>query len=271
LDDSDLPPENIFGHTEKVRCFQSALAALRAERGGCLSILDLGCGNGWAVTRHLGRPGDKVLGVDMHGPSIEYAQKNFARDGLEFRRADLQALHDTSQKWDAIVMGDVLEHLDDPAALLSSCVSLLAPGGRVLVSLPNGKGCFELESALSRAKVIGPALLRATGLFVGLLNRTIFHGVWTRAAAVAPADIPYNLGSPHVQFKSRSEWLHLFAEAGYRLESERNLAFLSGPFSNYLLGASRRFCLFNVRVASRLPPTLVSNWAFVLAPQNTVR
>ncbi len=263
----NLPPENIFGHTQKLRWMRSRLASLRCELGRPISILDLGCGNGWAVTRFLGEDGDEVLGVDFHSPSIEYAQRSFGRPGLAFRCGDALSMEPRPGGWDAIVIADVLEHLDDPATLLSSCANSLARGGRILVSMPNGRGCFELESALSRVKIIGPVLLRATGLFRGVLNRTILHGVWTRAAAIVPADIPYNLDSPHVQFKSRGEWLRLFAETGMETTGECGLSVIGGPFTHYLFGASSALCRFNSTAATHIPAAVANNWAFELAPK----
>lgn len=263
-----LPPENIFGHTEKLRFFLEALEWLRAERRRGLHILDLGCGNGWAVTRHLAQPEDEVLGIDLHAPSIAYAQRSFARQGLSFRCANAETLHDDPLKWDVIVLADVLEHIDDPHALLSSCSQMLAPGGRVLVAIPNGCGPFELESALARVPILGPALLGLTDIFVAVLNKYFFRGLWTRAIQALPEGIPYNQDSPHVQFKSRRAWLELFSRAGYCTRAERNLAFISGPFSNYLLGASRGVCALNVRISPHLPPALVSNWVFMLESCN---
>jgi 2-polyprenyl-3-methyl-5-hydroxy-6-metoxy-1,4-benzoquinol methylase len=263
-----LPRENIYGHTEKLRFFLSALARLRAERGRGLRILDIGCGNGWAVTRHLGEPGDEILGIDMHAPSIDYAQSNFTRHGLDFRCVSAESLYNIPKKWDVIVLADVLEHVEDPKEILSICSKLLTSDGQLLVALPNGRGPFELESALARMPIIGPILLRITDYGVAVLNKYVFRGLWTRALQNVPLDIPYNHDSPHVHFKTRRAWLNLCSHAGYRLIDERNLSFLSGPFSNYLLGASRGFCSFNVRIASRLPPAIVSNWSFVIQKKN---
>lgn len=54
------------------------------------------------------------------------------------------------QKFDLIVAGDVLEHLNDPAALLSNAARMLGPQGRLVLSTPNPwyanavlKNCFE--------------------------------------------------------------------------------------------------------------------------------
>jgi 2-polyprenyl-3-methyl-5-hydroxy-6-metoxy-1,4-benzoquinol methylase len=88
-----------------------------------------------------------------------------------FRCASAETLHDDPSKWDAIVLADVLEHLEDPHAVLSSCNQLLAPGGQVLVAVPNGRGPFELESALARWQRVWATLLWLTDLVVAVLNK----------------------------------------------------------------------------------------------------
>ncbi len=40
-------------------------------------------------------------------------------------------------RFDAIIFGDVLEHLRDPRAVLEKMSALLKPGGKILISLPN--------------------------------------------------------------------------------------------------------------------------------------
>jgi SAM-dependent methyltransferase len=44
---------------------------------------------------------------------------------------------DKLSRYDAIVFGDVLEHLRDPRAVLEKLSSRLKPGGKILMSLPN--------------------------------------------------------------------------------------------------------------------------------------
>jgi 2-polyprenyl-3-methyl-5-hydroxy-6-metoxy-1,4-benzoquinol methylase len=64
-----LLPENVFGHTKKVRLFREAIERLRAaSKKSSLRILDIGCGSGYAVTRFLGKTSDHVMGIDMYPP-----------------------------------------------------------------------------------------------------------------------------------------------------------------------------------------------------------
>lgn len=92
-------------------------------------VLDLGCGEG-AISRVLLARGHEVVSLDAQAPKAHLPH---------FIQADLtEALPlAPNERFDVIVLADVLEHLVHPAELLREAVSHLAPGGRVLVSLPN--------------------------------------------------------------------------------------------------------------------------------------
>ncbi|MBL8470190.1 MAG: methyltransferase domain-containing protein [Rhodocyclaceae bacterium] len=253
----------MFGHTKKVYRLRAAIDALRSVRGGGLRILDMGCGSGHAVTRFLAREGDQVIGVDIHAPNIEYANLHYAGTGLRFICRDVATLVADGELFDVVVLADVLEHLDTPADALALAVALTASDGRVLISVPNGFGPFELESALQRVPWLGRGLLTLTDLMVAVLNRTVCAGAWTRAAAVVPADLPYNIDSGHVQFFLQSDMQRLIDAAGLRLLARENLSFLAGPYTNTVFSAWQGFCRWNARVADHLPGWCASAWLFV--------
>jgi 2-polyprenyl-3-methyl-5-hydroxy-6-metoxy-1,4-benzoquinol methylase len=259
----DLPRENIFGHTKKVRQFLGVMEHLRSvNKKGALRVLDIGCGSGYAVTRFIGKPDDDVLGIDMYPPNISYAEEKFGRKGLRFACMDANSLSADGQVFDVVVMADVLEHLDDPASIVATAVKLLAPHGRLLVTVPNGSGPFEIECALSRTPFLGRALLKLTDLAVAVLNKSVMKGVWSRMAALTPNDLPYNIDSGHVQFFSKPEMTKLLNTAGLEVANTVNISFLSGPFTNYLLAPSQKFCRWNTHVADHLPHWLASAWFF---------
>lgn len=258
-----LPRENVYGHSRKARLVLEALARLRAVRGRGLDVLDVGCGNGSALTRLLAYPGDRVLGIDTHAPSIEYASREFGSEGLSFRLSDCETLPEAAQRFDAIVCADVLEHLPDPGAALRCVERLLRPGGRLLVTVPNGYGPFELESWLSRLPLIGWASLWTIDRLVAVANRFVFRGAWT-AVASSP-DLPYNAESGHVQFFTRRALLRLAAGCGFTPVQLTGVSWLAGPYTNYLFAPSRVFCHANAEAARWLPSWMLSAWFFELA------
>jgi glycosyltransferase involved in cell wall biosynthesis len=95
-------------------------------------VLDLGCSSGELATR-LRKLGHHVTGVD----SIEHPGVTEAVD--EFVLGDLsQGLPATvTGPFDVVLAADVLEHVPHPHEVLSNIRRVLAPGGRVMVSVPN--------------------------------------------------------------------------------------------------------------------------------------
>jgi SAM-dependent methyltransferase len=259
---ANLPPENVTGHTKKVLAFMDCIERVRRQySAGALQILDVGCGSGYAVTRFLGRPGDNVLGIDLHEPNIAYARRHFERSGLKFELRTAESLSADPNKFDIVIFADVLEHLTNPGSVLTGCRKLLAKNGRLLITIPNGYGPFELESALARLPVLGKTLLKATDYFVAALNKVgPFKGIWSSATAQTPEDLPYNLESSHVQFFTRARLRTLLSDSGFRVIGVENLSFLSGPFTNYFFGAWPAFCRWNAAIADSLPSFMCSAW-----------
>ena len=97
-------------------------------------MADLGCWVGFLLAEARDR-GWEGVGVE---PS-EFASA-YARDrlGLDVRTADLFEADLPAGSFDAVVLGDVIEHLVDPGAALDRIADLLRPGGVVHLALPDG-------------------------------------------------------------------------------------------------------------------------------------
>lgn len=105
-------------------------------------VLDAACGLGYGgrVIRSNTRAA-RVVGVDGSDYAIDYANKSFS-DGLgriEYRVGMLpEALSSFEDgSFDVITSFETLEHVADPEAVLREFHRILAPGGRILVSVPN--------------------------------------------------------------------------------------------------------------------------------------
>lgn len=105
-------------------------------------VLDAACGLGYGarVIQHNTRA-SQVVGVDGSEYAVDYARKSFS-DGqrrIEYRVGMLpEALSSFEDgSFDVITSFETLEHVPDPVAVLREFHRLLAPGGRMLVSVPN--------------------------------------------------------------------------------------------------------------------------------------
>jgi 2-polyprenyl-3-methyl-5-hydroxy-6-metoxy-1,4-benzoquinol methylase len=98
------------------------------------SVLELGTATGF-LTRQMRDLGCEVTGVELDASAAAEAAPFCTRMLV----GDLEDLSDAEigGPYDAIVCGDVLEHLRDPWTTLERLVGRLAPGGHVIVSLPN--------------------------------------------------------------------------------------------------------------------------------------
>lgn len=98
-------------------------------------VLEVGCWSGH-VTRHLVDRGNRVVGVEIDPTAARLAEDVADRvHVVDIDATPLSALEDGP--FDVIVLGDVLEHLRDPAAVLADAVTLLTPDGRLVISVPN--------------------------------------------------------------------------------------------------------------------------------------
>ena len=104
---------------------------IREGEGG-LRLLDLGAAGG-----HLGRAVRDRCAF-LAGVESDPALPASAREGYdEWRAADASSAGTWSEPFDAVVCGDVLEHLARPEELLARIRDWLRPGGRLYVSVPN--------------------------------------------------------------------------------------------------------------------------------------
>ncbi len=94
-------------------------------------VIDVGCGTG-DLMGHLAREGYEPVGVEP-SPMADEAR----RLGFEVTKGEVGAFPVPETGFDAAVMLNVLEHVHDPAVTLATIRRLLAPGGVLLVRVPN--------------------------------------------------------------------------------------------------------------------------------------
>jgi O-antigen biosynthesis protein len=105
------------------------------------TLLDLGMGAGTLGKFLSSRQPIEADGVSLNPAEADLARKWYRKALVaDLDQVDLAALFGDKQ-YDCIVCADVLEHLKEPQRILAQARSLLAPGGRLITSIPNAGYC----------------------------------------------------------------------------------------------------------------------------------
>jgi SAM-dependent methyltransferase len=95
------------------------------------TLLDFGCGDGRFLS-FATEMGWKCVGVDFDSNAVAASKKL----GLDVRLGGMDALK-SDERFDAITMSHVIEHVHDPVETLLSCYRLLNSGGKIIIETPN--------------------------------------------------------------------------------------------------------------------------------------
>jgi SAM-dependent methyltransferase len=157
------------------------------EVGG---LCDLGCWVGFLLSE-AGARGWRGVGVEPSRPAAAYARE---RLGLNVRQGTLLGTEMDVRSFDAVVMGDVIEHLPDPAAGLRRAGELLRPGGVLFLTLPDAGSAVARALGVRWWSVLPTHVHYFTGRSLArLLDRTGFTVEWSGTAPKA-FSVAYYLG-----------------------------------------------------------------------------
>lgn len=171
------------------------------------SILEFGCGEaplGEALKR---RQKCRVVGIELDPDAAAIAQK---RIDSVYRGDVREIVAILDETFDWIIGGDIVEHLDEPWSFLAELRRLAAPGGHLLLSLPN----------LANASVVGDLLQgRFDYAYMGLtcvghlrfFTKQSIADLLTIAGWTVEAITPQELASTPAQ----DALLHALDESGY--------------------------------------------------------
>lgn len=126
-----------------------------ARRHQITNVLDFGCGTG--VTSYaLASANKNVVAIDVDFRPLTLVKRQITfPPSVTFVEADLLTYDLGTQKFDLIVALDVLEHIPNLQPYIERFVSLLNPGGTILVSGPSENGLYKLGRRLAGAKFTG--------------------------------------------------------------------------------------------------------------------
>jgi 2-polyprenyl-3-methyl-5-hydroxy-6-metoxy-1,4-benzoquinol methylase len=98
------------------------------------SILEFGCGEAPLGEALKKRQKCRVIGIELDPHAAAIAQKRIDAVYRGDVREIVERIH---ERFDWIIGGDIVEHLDEPWSFLSDLRRLATPGGHLLLSIPN--------------------------------------------------------------------------------------------------------------------------------------
>jgi len=102
-------------------------------------VVDVGCGGG-ILTEGLAKQGADALGIDLSEELLDIADLHGLESGINasYKKISAEALAEQeSASFDHVTCMEMLEHVPDPASIISACSKMVKPGGMVFFSTLN--------------------------------------------------------------------------------------------------------------------------------------
>lgn len=120
-------------------------------------VLEIGCGEGGNLVPFV-QQGCSVTGIDIVEYRIEEAKTFFAERNLQgtFMCSDFMAVEaptDDSQRYDIILLHDVIEHIPDKERFITHIMSFMKPSGILFAGFPAWQMPFGGHQQICKSKL----------------------------------------------------------------------------------------------------------------------
>lgn len=176
-------PESEFAPLHAINPLRCDYINLHSPVKG-LKVLDVGCGGG-LISEAMAAFGAEVTGIDMGEAPLSVARLHLLESGqqVEYLRITAEALAEQRPgHYDIVTCLEMLEHVPDPAQVISACAQLCKPDGHVYFSTINRNPKAWLF-AIVGAEYILNLLPRGTHEYDKLIKPSELDA-WARAAGL---------------------------------------------------------------------------------------
>jgi 2-polyprenyl-6-hydroxyphenyl methylase/3-demethylubiquinone-9 3-methyltransferase len=188
-------------------------------------VLDVGCGGG-ILTESMARRGATVTGIDLGEAPLAVARLHLKESNLEESNLGNHNLNVDYQlisaekfadkhaaSFDVVTCMEMLEHVPDPASIITACAKLVKPGGHVFFSTINRSPKAWLL-AIVGAEYILNMLPRGTHEYQKLIKPSELSS-WVRSAGLSVQE----LTGMHYNPLLRQYWLGSGVDVNYLLHT----------------------------------------------------
>lgn len=98
------------------------------------SVLEVGCGQGFFLKKLQHRQNNQVVGIDLNSKGVALAKE---RGLLAYEETLEQHFLRTQQQYDVVCAFQVLEHIPEVKQFLDAMLTVLKPGGKLILAVPN--------------------------------------------------------------------------------------------------------------------------------------
>lgn len=129
-----------FVEQARLKCIRRMIDAEPEDK-----ILEVGCGGGHILKMF---PDSLLTGLDVSGCMLEKARNNLAGYRVQLLKGEMHELDLADQSFDKVICSEVLEHVENPGAILSQIRRVLKPGGTAVITLPNDHLIRQIQSVI---------------------------------------------------------------------------------------------------------------------------
>ncbi len=180
-------------------------------------VLDVGCGGG-ILAESMAARGAQVTGIDMGQAPLSVARLHLLESKLEvdYQHSTAEAFAEQHPgRFEVVTCMEMLEHVPDPAAVISACAQLVKPGGYVFFSTINRTAKAYLF-AIVGAEYVLRLLPHGTHDYRKFIRPSEF-GDWCRHAGL---DL-LGMTGMHYNPLTQRYWLAPGVEVNYLLHTQR--------------------------------------------------
>ncbi len=169
------------------------------------NVCDVGCGGG-ILTESMAKCGATTTGIDMGKAPLSVARLHALENELEINYQQVTAeefAENNPAHFDVVTCMEMLEHVPDPASIISACYKLVKPGGSVYFSTINRNPKSYLF-AIVGAEYVMKMLPRGTHDYARFIKPSELDH-WARQAELKLQDIKGISYNPFTSMFSQSQ------------------------------------------------------------------